>query len=439
MKYHTSVLLKPSSSRCNLNCSYCFYLKKQEVYPWSDHPSLSLETFELFLKQYIPLSSPHLTFQWQGGEPTLMGLQFFESAMKLERQVATQTGDGNSPLTQNVIQTNAVLLNDQWARFFKKWKFLVGVSIDGPPEWHNQYRTDLQSRGTHSAVMEGVQHLKRYKIPFNVLAVINRINVDKPRELLNWMIEQGFTHLQFIPCAELQAGGDSATENSITPESVTQKQYGQFLVELLDAWLEIGVERVRIRWFDNLLQMLCGYPSELCQLAPNCGYIVLEHNGDCYPCDFQVDNEWFLGNIHETPLDAIVSGEKFERFSSLKNKLHPDCLECPWKTLCYGECPSYRIMNTGQAEYSLPYFCSSYKKFFGTCYDRLESAAVEAAENRGLRVPRESLSPGERTNTQPLLISQILDVAKKNKVGRNGSCPCGSGLKFKRCCAVFRP
>ena len=157
MKYHTSVLLKPSSSRCNLNRTYCFYLKKQEIYPWTDHPTLSLKTFETFLRQYIPLSSPYLTFLWQGGEPTMMGLSFFESALEMEKQIGLEMANGSvSPVMNNAIQTNATLLNDDWAKFFKKWRFLVGVSIDGPPEWHDKYRKDLLNRGSHDRVMNGV-------------------------------------------------------------------------------------------------------------------------------------------------------------------------------------------------------------------------------------------------------------------------------------------
>ena len=435
MKYHTSVLLKPSSSRCNLNCTYCFYLKKQEIYPWTDHPTLSLKTFETFLRQYIPLSSPYLTFLWQGGEPTMMGLSFFESALEMEKQIGLEMANGSvSPVMNNAIQTNATLLNDDWAKFFKKWRFLVGVSIDGPPEWHDKYRKDLLNRGTHDRVKNGVEYLKRHEVPFNVLTVINQRNVTNPREMLYWLVEQGFMDLQFIPCVEMQPNYSSITATGITEESITPEQYAQFLNTLLDVWIEIGVDKLRIRWMDNIIQMLWGFPSEMCHLARNCGYIVLEHNGDCYPCDFRVENEWFLGNINETSLQEIIQGEKFTRFSKIKSKLHPDCLECSWKTLCYGECPSYRTINVGQAEYALPYFCSSFKTFFEEKYGQLEKIAINTAKQRGMVIPSGIMPASVRTRTKPISMSAIHSAAKKNNVGRNGPCPCNSGKKFKLCC-----
>jgi|TARA_B100001971_G_scaffold28911_1_gene23239 uncharacterized protein len=438
MKHYTSILLKPTSSRCNLDCTYCFYLRKQEIYPWEEHPSLSLDTFEVLLNQYIPLSSPHLTFLWQGGEPTMMGLPFFEAAVKLEKHVAKSVNGKATTLINNAIQTNATLLTDEWAQFFKRERFLVGVSIDGPPEWHDLYRVDPLNRPTHSKVMNGVEHLRRHNVPFNVLVVVNQSNVEKPGELLRWFIDHGFTDLQFIPCAELQPDSSSAGDGVVSAESITPDQYGQFLNILMDDWLEIGWEKVRIRWFDNLIQMLWGFPSEMCQLAPECGYIVLEHNGDCYPCDFSVDDDWFLGNINEMTLENIVKGEKYTRFTGLKSKLHSDCKQCPWKTLCYGECPSYRTINTGRPDNSLPYFCPSYKNFFGEKYKLLEDAAIEAAEYKGLVIPRDPKTAEERTRTKPRSIMEIRAIAKKENVGRNGLCPCGSGRKFKRCCATYK-
>ncbi len=420
-----------------MDCTYCFYLKKQEMYPWSDNPSLTLETFEIFLKGYIPLSAPHLTFLWQGGEPTIMGLQFFDAAMELERKVARGMLPTAIPHISNAIQTNGTLLTQEWAKFFKKWRFLVGVSLDGPQEWHDRYRIDPIQRKTHSNVMEGIKHLEDFKVPFNILVVVNQANVKSPEQLLRWLVDQGFKDLQFIPCAEMKETCQTSSEISITDESITPDEYAQFLDELFNTWLKIGVDKIRIRLFDNIFQTLWGFPSEMCQFAAKCGYLVLEHNGDCYPCDFQVSNEWFLGNVHNNNLEEIVQSEKFLQFSNLKSNLHPDCQECPWRNLCFGECPSYRTIHNDSASHSLPYFCKTYKDFFSKNYEKLEDASIKMAKSLGFVVPTESLPADRRTKVKLQIVKDIRVKAETDDIGRNASCPCGSGRKFKRCCGAF--
>jgi uncharacterized protein len=392
--YPLSVLIKPASSRCNLNCSYCFYLEKREIYPWDYHPSMSLETFEAFLRDYVTLSAPHLTFSWQGGEPTLMGLSFFQKVVELQQGIPREAGHNGSLHIGNSIQTNAILLDDEWARFLRRRHFLVGVSLDGPPEFHDEHRRDRLGQGTHAKVMEGIDSLRRHRVDFNILAVVNRANVEHPPQLLRWLADHDLTNLQFIPCAE--PSGDDAPEGTLTEESITSEQYGRFLVGLFDAWSQIGTDRVRIRWFDNLVQMLLGYPNEMCQLAEKCGYIVLEHNGDCYPCDFFVEPGRLLGNIHEAPLHEMVRGEKFQRFSQSKGRLHLDCLDCRWRVLCQGECPRYRMVNTGKIEHELPFFCSAYKYFYRRRYQHLERIAIRIGERMGLAVSAKTLSPARR-------------------------------------------
>ena len=435
-KHPLSVLVKPTSSRCNLNCGYCFYLSKSELYPWRDHPRLSAETFEAFFEQYVPLSAPYLSIMWQGGEPTMMGLPFFEEIVEMQARIIRKTNPVSPPPVSNSIQTNATMLNDDWAGFFKRTDFLVGVSLDGPPEWHDRYRVDWLNRSSYDKVMGGIESLRSRDVPFNILTVVSQANVEHPRELLLWLVEQGFLHLQFIPCVELQPGYHSAEDGELTEESITPDQYGRFLVGLFETWMEVGADKVRIRGFDNLLQMLWGFPSEVCQLARTCGYVVLEHNGDCYPCDFFVEEDRRLGNIESTTLREMVESTAFKDFSSAKAKLHPDCLECPWLSLCYGECPKYRITNVGRAENSLPYFCSSYKQFFGHEYSRMEQEAVRLARPMGLAVPSGSMPAGERTRTTAVPVALVQEQARKDNVGRNDPCPCGSGRKFKRCCGA---
>jgi uncharacterized protein len=364
-----------------------------------------------------------------------MGLPFFEKALELQSRYARLANPRNPPPTHNAIQTNGTMVDDDWASFFARSKFLVGVSLDGPPDWHDRYRVDWSNRGTYDRVMRGIESLRRHDVVFNILTVVNQTNVQRPRELLHWLVDQGFGDLQFIPCVEVQPGYHSAADGPVTEASVTPDQYGRFLAELFDAWVEIGVDKVRIRWFDNLIQMLWGFRSEVCTLAATCGYVLLEHNGDCYPCDFFVQEDQFLGNVHTGSLSDMVGGEKFRDFSQAKAQLHPDCPECRWLPLCYGECPRYRITNTGTAENSLPYFCSSFKHFFGDNYTRLEQLAVQTGRAIGLAIPPDSMSAAERTRTTAVSIAAVQGQARKDGVGRNGSCPCGSGRKFKRCCA----
>jgi uncharacterized protein len=392
--YPISVLVKPASSRCNLSCSYCFYLEKREIYSWDDHPSMSVETFETFLREYVALSAPHLTFSWQGGEPTLMGLSFFQKVAEMQRDILREEGR-NGPLhLANSIQTNGILLDDEWARFFGRHRFLVGVSLDGPSDLHDEYRRDRLGQSTHARVMEGIDSLRRHRVEFNILTVVNRANVEHPRQLLHWLVDNNLVNLQFIPCVE--PCRDDAAGSTLTEESITSEQYGRFLVGLFDAWSQAGTDRVRIRWFDNLVQMLLGYPNEMCQLAEQCGYIVLEHNGDCYPCDFFVEPDSLLGNIHEVPLHEMVRSEKLQGFSRGKGRLHLDCLDCRWRVLCQGECPRYRMINEGKTEYTLPFFCSAYRYFYRRRYQHLEQVAIRIGERMGLAVPPKTMSPARR-------------------------------------------
>ena len=436
MKRPLSVLIKPTSSRCNLNCSYCFYLQKQALYPWKNHPALTLDTFEIFLRQYAEVVGSAWSFAWQGGEPTLMGLPFFQAAVEREAQVAQAVNGTRGTTISNAFQTNGTLLDEDWARFFKEWNFLVGVSLDGPPEWHDVYRQDALNRSSFQRVMNGIEHLRRHEVDFNVLSVVNHVNVQRPRELLHWLVNQGFANLQFIPCVEPRPGHPSVSAGGATDESITPAEYGQFLNELFGAWLELGVQNVRIRLFDNLLQMLWGLPSQICQLAPACGYVVLEHNGDCYPCDFFVETDWKLGNVHDNTLDTMLASETFRRFSQTKHHLNLACKSCKWRTLCYGECPKYRTINVGSADETLPYFCESYQAFYGHSYPRLERTAVAIGRDIGLAVPNGYLNPSQRTRSPAprLALRQPAIVNSPTPVGRNDPCPCGSGKKYKRCC-----
>lgn len=401
VKRHLSALIKPASSRCNLECSYCFYLQKAELYPWQEQPALSLDTFETFLRQYMSSFAQPYSFAWQGGEPTLMGLQFFREAIELEAAVAREANPDTMSHISNAIQTNGILLDDEWAQFFRESNFLVGVSLDGPPGMHDVFRRDRAGNPSHAGVMDGIEHLRSRNVEFNILTVVSTANVEHPEELLRWLVDHDFRDLQFIPLVEPLPGHRTVTPSGeLMPGSISPEQYGTFLSGLFDTWVRIGPESVRIRWFDNLLQLLWGRPAETCEMARQCGtYVVLEHNGDCYPCDFFVESEWLLGNILETPLVKLVDSSLTHRFRRMKSRLHPDCRSCPWLTLCYGECPRYRVTNSGSGEGTLPYFCLSFRHFFENHYESLEKLAIDIGRRLGLPVPPGRRPVAERTST----------------------------------------
>lgn len=362
------VLMKPTSSVCNLRCDYCFYLGKSAMYPWRNRPRLTLELLRRFCAQYAELS-PVLSFAWQGGEPTLMGLPFFEEAVAIA--TAAARAHTPAPAVHHQLQTNATLIDDAWAEFLAAHRFLVGVSLDGPPQWHDRHRRDAGGTGSHHRVLRGIESLRRHRVKFNILTVVNHENVGHGRQLLRYLVAQGFGHLQFIPVAEPLADG------SLAPYSITPVQYRRFLVDTFEEWLRIGYRSVRIRFFDNLIQMLMGMPSEMCIVAPGCGqYVVLEHNGDLYPCDFFVAPETRLGNVMETTLAEMVSGPAFQRFAAQKLPLGSRCLRCPYRSLCYGECPKYRQLQDPHGG-SATYFCAAYRGFYRTVMDDARSIAGE--------------------------------------------------------------
>lgn len=406
------VLVKPTSSVCNLDCNYCFYLQKAEMYPWDTRPRMTPELFERFVDQYAELSNAGFSFAWQGGEPTLMGLGFYEKALDIEiRAARAHRTDGIWHIT-NSLQTNGTLLDDAWADFFRAYQFLVGISLDGPAEWHNTYRRDRAGHATHAKVLKGMEALALRGVEFNVLCAVQKSNVGHGRELLHYFADLGVTDVQFLPVAKSERLKGHLAGYSISPE-----EYGRFLEETFDEWMRIGHRRIRIRFFDNLIQLLLGLPSQMCIVAPTCGqYVVLEHNGDCYPCDFFVEREWYLGNIASTPLRTMVMSDAFRRFTLRKSVLHEDCRGCEWRPVCHGECPKYRMLTSPSAEGSLPYFCGSYKQFYGSSYDRVWRVAAAVGEEVS----------EQRRDVQTHALA--LGIASTD------ACPCGSGETLGSCC-----
>ena len=290
------------------------------------------------------------TFSWQGGEPTLMGLDFYKRVVELEIKYGLP---GMS--VANALQTNGVLLDGHWARFLAEYKFLIGLSVDGPKRLHDTYRRDVQGKGTFEGVMRAARVLRDNGVEFNVLTLLNDRNVKEPDAVYDFLLANEISFMQFVPCVEPGGKGEAA------PFSITAEDYGEFLVRVFDRWVE-DFPKVSIRDFDDLLMRELGQRPGTCTVSERCGsYVVVEHNGDVFACDFFVTSKWRLGNMMETPLDEIVQSEKLEEFAAAKSALGPACERCAFVAKCYGGCQKHRIVLGGNPT-DPSYFCKAYKR-----------------------------------------------------------------------------
>ena len=357
-KSNFHVLGKPAGAICNLQCKYCFYLDKEKLYPHTPAPRMTEEILEIFLKDYIstqPPQTPEINIAWQGGEPTILGVDFFRKAAEL---VSKYKRPGLK-ITHS-IQTNGILLDDEWGEFLSENHFLVGISIDGPGNLHDGYRVDKGGKPSLEKVLKGLEFLKKHKVDFNTLTCVQRKNSYHPKQVYDFLKSIGSNFFQFIPIVERVKG-------KVTQESVEPKQYGKFLNGIFDRWLEKeDVGKVFIRDFENLLAQVMGLPASICVTAPVCGKsTAIEHNGDLYSCDHFVYPENLLGNIMETPLVDLVDGEKQTQFGLDKRKKLPKyCRECQFQRVCNGGCPKERFTKTPDGEEGLNYLCEGYKVFF---------------------------------------------------------------------------
>jgi len=370
------LLVKPTGAACNLDCKYCFFLSKEALYPGSPF-RMSDEVLETYIAQLFAAHRvPEVNVAWQGGEPTLMGLDFFRRAVALAEKYKKP---GQKILY--TIQTNGTTLDDEWAAFFKAHNFLVGLSVDGPRPMHDAYRVDKGGRGTFERVMRGWEHLRRHRVDVNILCTVHAANGDHPLEVYHFFRdEMGARFIQFIPIVERATEetmppadegwserppytqkGDRTTERTIRPE-----QYGRFLIAIFDEWVRRDVGKVFIQHFDTALANRLGLPSPVCVFAETCGLaLALEHNGDLYACDHYVEPDYLLGNIRDTPLIELVASEKQVRFGLDKRDTLPRyCRRCKVRFACHGGCPKNRFTRTPDGEPGLNYLCAGYKAFF---------------------------------------------------------------------------
>lgn len=369
-----TLLIKPSGPDCNLACRYCFYAGKTCLFGTGAH-RMNPEVQECLVKSYLNLRLPVSSFAWQGGEPTLLGLEFYRRLVDLQKQYGAA-----GQVVTNALQTNGVLLDEEWCRFLAEYRFLVGISVDGPQELHDYYRKDHAGNGTWQRVMAGIQNCRKFGVEFNVLVLLNDRNVKQPDLLFDFFTGQGIRFLQFVQCVEKDPDTGQIASYSIKPE-----EYGDFLCRILDRWIACGVHKVSIRIFDSLLSYLLGQGHTECTLGPYCNdYIVIEHNGDAFCCDFYVEQSCRLGNIMETPIEQLAASPVKREFSYNKAKLDNACLICRHLDICRGGCPKDRRVLTGS--YKNPtYFCQGYKKFFDYAMPKLRTLALKL--QRGGHIP----------------------------------------------------
>jgi uncharacterized protein len=368
------VLTKPVGPICNLDCKYCFYLEKEKLYPGENLWRMSDEILEEYVRQYIQSQPvPEINFAWQGGEPTLLGVEFFRKVLALQNRYA----DGK--IIFNAIQTNGTLLDDEWCEFLAANKFLVGLSIDGPAELHDKYRVDKRRQPTFGAVMRGLELLKKHGVEFNTLTVVNCPNSQQPLEVYRFLKSIGSQFIQFIPLVERAATaganltfaepslpGERDNITTVTPWSVEAEQYGKFLCAIFEEWVRNDVGKTFVQLFDVALGNWMGLGSSLCVFAEKCGTaLAIEHNGDLYSCDHYVYPRHKLGNVMNQSLGAMVNSPEQIKFGNDKfDSLPKFCRECEVRFACNGECPKHRFIQTPDGEDGLNYLCAAYKKFF---------------------------------------------------------------------------
>jgi len=382
-------MAKPIGPACNLNCTYCYYLEKQKLYKDSGSFRMSEELLEKFIKQYIWVQQVNtIQFVWQGGEPTLLGLDYFKLVVALQKKYA----DGKK--IENAFQTNGTLLDDEWCAFFKKHNFLVGISIDGPKHVHDTFRPYRNGTPTFDHVMRGVLLLQKHQVEFNTLTVIHRYNAKYAVEIYNFLKFIGGGFLQFIPIVErrkkiedpttLDLVGPEDPDALVTDWSVRPDEFGNFLIAVFNEWVKRDVGKVYVLQFDSALANWVGEPAGICIFSKTCGEaVVVEHNGDVYSCDHYVYPEYKLGNIKDQTLFGLVQLEKQQKFGQNKlSGLPQQCIKCEYRFACHGECPKHRFLQTADGEPGLNYLCSGYKKFFAHVDPYMQFMEDELKANR---------------------------------------------------------
>lgn len=425
-----NVMVKPAGPLCNLDCTYCYYLEKKNLYTGQSGNKLDGDLLELFIKDYILSQNvPLVSFVWQGGEPALLGVDYYKTAVELQQKYA---GDKK---IENSFQTNGMFLDDAFCAFFKEHNFLVGISIDGPKELHDHYRVDKQGNPTWEKVMEGIRLLRRHGVEFNTLSVVNNKTVQHPLEVYNFLKGIGSNFMQFLPIVERKAAetpqdGLTLVHQSfegnaeVTRWSVRPKEYGIFMTTIFDEWVKQDVGRYYVQLFDVTLANWVGSSPGLCIFSEKCGAAaVMEHNGDVYSCDHYVYEDHLLGNIRNISFSDMMGLPKQSMFGQDKKASLPSyCMACNFRFACNGDCPKHRFAVSPAGESGLSYLCEGYKHFFSHVKPFMD---YMASELKAKRAPANVMQWIQR--------KEEAKKPRQVKTGRNAPCPCGSGKKYKQC------
>jgi uncharacterized protein len=395
------IFAKPAGAVCNLNCTYCYYLDKRSLYPESGALRMPEDLIEDYIVQHIAAAPDStIAFSWHGGEPTILGLEYFRKIVELQRK--------HRPAGRRItngIQTNGCVLDEEWCRFLAAEGFSVGLSLDGPAELHDPYRVTRGGEPTHKQVMRGYELLRKHEVPTDIVCVAHDLNVRQPLTVYRFFRDIGCRYLGFLPVVERLPGTEA-----MTPHTPPAEAYGAFLCKIFDEWIGRDTGRIAVQIFEEASRPARGLEHSLCTFRETCGQIpVLEHNGDFFPCDYFVDREHRLGNIRDTPLGDLLESPAQRAFGEAKRDALPrHCRECEVLPFCNGGCPKHRIISTPDGEPGLNYLCAGLKRFF--LHSREPLARMASREQ-----PRAATTP---------------------QAGRNDPCPCGSGLKYKKCCAA---
>jgi uncharacterized protein len=425
------VLAKPSGAICNLDCTYCFFLSKEALYPGSRF-RMGDDLLEGYIRQVIETQrGPHVTIAWQGGEPTLMGVDFFRRSIELVERYRRP-----GMTVEHTIQTNGTLLDAEWADLFREHGFLVGLSMDGPAEIHDANRVDKGGAPTHAKVLRAARLLSEHGAEFNILCTVHGGNESRGREVYRYFRDEvGALFVQFIPIVEratpeliavAEAGWGSHVEGRplytqsgslVTSRSITSEGWGRFLIDVFEEWVRRDIGRVYVQMFDVTLANFVGAPPSLCIHSETCGVaMALEHNGDLYSCDHFVEPAFKVGNITETHMQELAASPRQVRFGLDKRDTLPRfCRECDVRVACHGGCPKDRFIEDPYGEPGLNYLCAGYKAFFGHVREPMRAMGDLLRQGR---------APAE-------LMHRYADQDAAR--GRNGLCSCGSGRKLKRC------
>ena len=425
------VMAKPAGPVCNLNCTYCYYLEKKKLFSGKNDLRMNGEILELFIKQYIESQEvPVVTFTWQGGEPTLLGLDYFRDVIALQKKYS------GAKVIENAFQTNGTKLDDDWCSFFAENKILVGISVDGEEHNHDHFRKTNSGGPTFKRVMKGIDLLHKHSVEFNTLSCVNGYNAKFATETYRFLKKAGSGFIQFLPVVErMTSYSDSETlslitqdykgESAVTDWSVNGKDYGNFLITIFNEWVRNDVGRYYVQIFDATLANYVGEMPGLCVFSETCGEaVVMEHNGDIYSCDHFVFPDYYLGNITTKPLaEAVKQQRQFDFGIDKRNRLPDYCLRCDVRYACHGECPKHRFLITPDGKPGLNYLCEGYKLFFKHVEPYMEYMSKELNNKRA------------PANVMNWVKNRESRAIKPSIPERNDPCPCGSGRKFKNCCA----